>query len=432
MPATSTRPPEPDAIAGPAEGKLLLVIPSVLEAGTGKSGQHEVLLDEHFANNLAAYLQSFQQVTIACPSQGQGINSVALSTLPGADRCRIVVLPTPYREDRYLWLRRRVSRLLADEIRRADYLLISPHAAFDWSTRAAQLAVKMGRDFDMEADAHLQDIMRSLCSAMPPGVNKLRKQAWLWLHSRAYLRVMRHSSVALLQGATVFEAYRDVAPNPQKVLNVQITDADRIDAAALDAKAGAVMTGAPLRIVYTGRAIDIKGPFEWIAALAMLRQAGVAFQADWYGDGDLLPQMREQTAAAGLADCVTLHGNVERSRAIAALREAHICLFCHQTEESPRCLLEAIASGAALVGYSSRYAQDLVERGGGLFTRTGDVPALARTLQGVDADRFHLAQLMRAAVTSSQRFDRHGAIAQRIALIRKFVHPPVAPAGTAH
>lgn len=410
-----------------SDGSLLLVIPSVLDAAGG-----EVRLDEHFANNLAAYLEHFRQVTVACPSQPQGVNSVALSRLSGAERCRIVVLPTPYREDRYLWLRGRVSRLLTEEIERADYLLISPHAAFDWSTRAAQLAVKLGRDFDMEADAHLQDIMRSLCAGMPNGPNKLRKYLWLHLHSRAYLGVLSRSSVALLQGATVFDAYRNVAPNPHKVLNVQITDADRIDAAALEAKACAVLAGAPLRIVYTGRAIDIKGPFEWIGALALLQRSGTRFHADWYGDGDLLPQMREAVVASGLSGEITLHGNVERSRSIAALREAHICLFCHQTEESPRCLLEAIASGAALVGYASRYAQDLVESGGGLFTRRSDVGALAETLHRLDADRERLADLMRSALRSSLRYDRHSAIGERIALIKRFVRPPSPPRPTAN
>jgi len=421
---TMTSAPEPAVHispegAPPPGGRLLLVIPSILDAAQG-----EVRLDEHFANNLAAYLENFRQVTVACPSQPQGVNSIPLSRLPGADRCRIVVLPTPYREDRYLLQRRRVSRLLSREIQQADYLLISPHAAFDWSTRAAQLAVEMKRDFDMEADANLQDIMRSLCASMPAGLNKLRKYLWLRLHSRAYLSVLKHSRVALLQGATVFDAYRDVAPNPHKVLNVQITNEDRIGQAALDAKVRAVLAGDPLRIVYTGRAIDIKGPFEWIEALARLQQSGTRFQADWYGDGELLSRMRQAVAVAGLASHVTLHGNVERSRSIAALRDAHICLFCHQTEESPRCLLEAIASGAALVGYSSRYAQDLVESGGGLFTGRGNVGALTDTLLRIDADRRLLGELMHSAFRSSLSYDRHSAIHERIELIKKYVRPP--------
>lgn len=404
------------------KGALLLVIPGVL--GTRGSDVH---LDEHFANNLTAYLENFESVTVACAETNVTETSVALSAVPGAERCRVVILPLPYREDRYFLRRSAVIKLLRAEIDKADYLLISPHAAFDWPTLAARLAIKMGRDFDMEADWHLENVTRNIWSDMPFGPNKLRKYLWLRFHTRTYLNLMRHSSVALLQGAAVFDAYRDVAPNPHKVLNIQISDNQRISPEMLESKLRRILSGEKLRIIYTGRANYIKGPFEWIEALDMLSKSGTTFSATWFGSGELMPQMKKMVSARSLDDCIEFPGNVERSQSMESVRNADIFLFCHLTEESPRCLVEAIASGASIVGYSSVYARDLVENGGGVFVERGDVQGLAESLKRLDADREMLADLVRAAVRSSQEYDRNNAIQERIGLIKKYVRPRSAP-----
>lgn len=72
-------------------GRLLLVIPSVLSCVDGA-----IALDRHFANNLEAYLDAFDHVTVACPlGPGGQINLVSLNSLPGRERTSVVVVPEP-------------------------------------------------------------------------------------------------------------------------------------------------------------------------------------------------------------------------------------------------------------------------------------------------------------------------------------------------
>lgn len=400
-------------------GKLLLVIPPVLaEAPEGP------LLDEHFGNNLRAYLGSFEKVTIACSARAPGENMVSLNEIPGAERSSIIVLPEAYREDRFCRKYRKVRRLLRAEINAADYLLISPHAAFDWSTLAARIALKMGRDYNMEADWNLQNVVQSQLRQMKFGLKRLRRTLWHHVHSHYYLDSMRRSRLSLLQGAAVLEAYKNVAPNPHKVFNVQITDADRIADDAFSQKIARVRSGAPLRIAYAGRAIAMKGPGDWQECLREAYGMGLNATATWVGDGDMLSSLRSSVVDSGLSERIFYPGSAPRNEAFEALRDAEIFLFCHLTDESPRCLIEALTAATPIVGYESFYACDLVsERGGGEFVPLGDWRALSDLLIRLDQDRERLAMMLQAARESSLLYDRDKAIAYRIQLMKKYLRP---------
>ncbi|MEP6785170.1 MAG: glycosyltransferase [Sphingomonadales bacterium] len=407
------------------KGELLLVIPTVIE-----NWNKNLDLDADFANNLSAYLEAFDIVTVACPLPSSAAhnnfpNTVTLDSVLGWERVRIIPLPHPYREDRYLRHKRLVVRLLRSEIDRADYLLISPHSAFDWSTLGAELAIEMGRSYDMEADWSLQSVAKSNWSNTKFGPNKLRKYLWMTWHARHYLRCMRHSSVALLQGQDVYEAYKDIAPNPQKVLNVQVTPDDYIGNDELAEKLARIERGDPLIINYAGRVIQMKGPADWVDALVRAAQAGVDFRATWFGEGDLLEQMRTKVAAVRLTDKVSFPGKVDRPVAMASLRASDMFLFTHKTAESPRCLVEALAAACPITGYHSRYAADLVaDRGGGSFVPLDDWSALGDTVIALNSDRPRLVQLVRDAYHTAALYDRDAAIAHRIDLIRTYVTPP--------
>ena len=56
-------------------------------------------------------------------------------------------------------------------------------------------------------------------------------------------------------------------------------------------------------------------------------------------------------------------------------------MFCHKTPESPRNLIEALVSGAPIVGYDSPFPRDLIAaHGGGVLTPLNDVNALVDSL----------------------------------------------------
>jgi colanic acid/amylovoran biosynthesis glycosyltransferase len=398
-------------------GRLLMVTPPVIVASP-----RGLRIDPHFANNLSGYLTRVDRVTVACsvakPGPGSGIsNSLPLEGMSDRDRIDVIVLPEPYREDRYIRHRAAVARSLRREIERCEYLSFAPHAPFDWATLAAKIARQTGRGYDIEADWDMANVSWMLWSTMKWGPNKFRKYVWFKIFLRNFDRCMAHSSVALLQGADVFAAYRDIAPNPYKVLNVQVAGDDFVPPSVLVDKIKRVYAGEKMQICYAGRATDMKGPFDWLSAIRRLTEGGVQLKATWFGGGDRLERMRDFVSEHGLAAIVSLPGDVDRAEVIEAVRQSHLFLFCHLSNESPRCVVEALANGTPIIGYDSLYVRDLATGGGGEFASLGDWGNLAKIVAGLDGDRARLASLIRGAAKSAELFDRDKAIERRIGLI---------------
>lgn len=409
-----------------SSGTLLLVIPPVVElADSGYA------LDGDFANNLRAYLRSFGHVTVACPAIPQSphnglVKTVPFSTIEDRERLTFIPLPYTYREDRHLIHYLRTRAILREEVQKADYLLFSPHAVFDWSTLAAKIAISTGRSFDMEADGDGYNISRLQISKMPFGLKKVRQILLAEHYKRVYLNCLSKSSVALLQGQEVFDAYSALSPNPRKVLNVQVTQSDIISPEELDMKLKGQKKGLPITITYAGRAIERKGPLDWLNAIHWLIGQGIELHATWYGEGPLLPEMQETVTRLGIGLFVDLAGAVPRSELMLAQRRSDIFMFCHKAIESPRCLVEALACGCPIVGYGSPFARDLVaERGGGEFVEIDDWQGLAAKVAQLVNDRAQLVKLTSEAAHSARLYDRDSAIQHRIDLIKKFVKPPI-------
>jgi len=180
-------------------GKLLMVIPPVVHV---VHGNYEVEAD--FSNNLRMYLINFDHVTFACPplltQKDSGIiRSLPLHTVENCSRLTYIPLPYAYREDRYLRYYLTTKKLLRSEIGRADYLLFSPHAKYDWSTLANLLAIKMKRSYGFESDWNHESVTRLYLQSMPFGLSKIRKTLWAYSLSRNRRKCLSNSSVALLQ-----------------------------------------------------------------------------------------------------------------------------------------------------------------------------------------------------------------------------------------
>ncbi|TCP37152.1 glycosyltransferase involved in cell wall biosynthesis [Sphingomonas sp. BK235] len=411
-----------DAVRTPDEptGALLLVIPAVATLADGR-----VRLDGDFANNLKGYLTAFATVTVMCPPVQSSYTFPSLidpAELDGADRLRILLLPIPYREDRYLLKRGAVIRQLDAEIARADCILLSPHAPFDWSVLAADRCIRLHKPYNMEADWDGPAMWRFMLANMPRGLKRWRKRSSYWWFGRGYRRALTHSTIALLQGGDVYEGLAPLAPRPFMVLNVQVTREEHIDAPTLAEKIERVRAGAPLSLVYAGRADEIKGPLEWLETVARLRDAGLDFVATWAGDGPMLAQMRRFVAERDLGDRCRLLGTVSRPEARALIEQADLFLYCHMTRESPRCLVEALALGSPIVGFGSAYSRGLVApHGGGRFVAIGDSAALATEVEALAHDRAALAQLIDDAARSGALLERDVAIAERIRLMKSYL-----------
>lgn len=385
-------------------------------------------IDDQTAQGLVRWCENFDSIAyagISVPAaemaQQSSITWTPIASLPCASRIEIIAMPHAYRIGDFVATYRRSRALLAKQITESRYLCYTLGALFgDWGGVAALESIRQRRDFAVWFDRVEHEVMRSDLPSLPL---KRRVKQTLSIPAMQYYHrhLTRRSRLGLFQGKDCFEHYRRFADKAFCMYDTHTQDSDFIDAAALDKKIADVGAGSPLRLCYAGRAADMKGPFDWLEALAKLRDAGAPFTATWWGDGPLLEAMQHQVKALSLTAQVELKGFVsDRTVLLSAMKSAHLFLFCHKTPESPRCLIEALVCGTPIIGYGSAYARDLVAtHGGGRFVDVGDIQGLADLLLTLHRDRTALQGEIGRAALAGLPFDEKTVYRERANLIRE-------------
>lgn len=413
------------SINEPREKNYMLVLPTNFVRRDGA-----LFIDQDFSENLQVFLDYFDTISIyshvSDPSEDGMLASVTpFSSIPNASRIDFVELPEPYREDRYFLKRNEVAAKLQKGFDRAFVVQCTPHAPFDWPTMASSLLSKQKVPFAIQSDWDKWTTTKSIYTEVKGPLQKLRK----YIHARLFLKnfrdILRNTSVALLHGNDVYEGSKNLTPNPQLIHNPSVTAGDQIDKQMLEVKKKSVRTGQPLQITYAGRTEPMKGPLEWLDVLSLLKDKGVEFEAVWFGTGSLEQQFLERLQQLNLNTQVRYEGKVSREVIYDRLYGTDIFLFCHQTRESPRNLIEALACGAPIVGYSSPYAEDLTARyGGSVLHEVGNTAAVAKSIAGLDQDRERLSQTFESAAQSGKQYTREGALAERAELMIDYASIP--------
>ncbi|MEE7457055.1 hypothetical protein MPAR168_19070 [Methylorubrum populi] len=410
----------------PGPGSVLLVTHVPLRRIGGR-----LCLDEQTCAGLERWGENFTRITFTGIDAGEGASADIqasavwrpVADLACANRLTVIALPEAYRLLPFAQHYSSTRRRLAEAIRASRYLCYTLGSlAGDWGGVAALESIRQGRPYAVWFDRVEHAVIRRT-SAGAPFRRRLKNALSLPLMVRYHHRLIARSALGLFQGRDTFGAYAPRARHPFCVYDTHTTRADLIPEEAVAEKAKTLLGGAPLNLVYVGRASAMKGPLDWLETLRLARGAGLRFTATWWGDGPMLGAMRARAEDLGLADCVALPGfEGDRERLLAAMRGAHLLLFCHLTPESPRCLIEALVCGTPLLGYASPYSEDLVARdGGGRLSAMDDPAALAAHLVALDGDRAGLATMVQAAARTGTRFDEETVYRERADLLRRYL-----------
>jgi glycosyltransferase involved in cell wall biosynthesis len=405
------------------DAELLLVLPVCF-------GQDErgLLFELQACNGIERWLENFSTIRLICPvvaaDEMRALHSTVwkpIAEIVGAERVQFLPLPFVTSPLGYWWVAGRSRAVIREAIGGSRYLsfALGGQTFGDWGAAACLEAQELRRPYSVWTDA----VQHRLCMASAVGSDPLRRlKAWFRCRMlyRAAWRCISGASLGLFHGASCYAAYAPWCKNSYVVHNVNAKPGDAISSEELEAKCAASLSDDRLRIIYAGRADAIKGPLDWIAAMAQLRERGVKFQATWLGDGPLLAEMRDEIARHGLGEWVLLPGFIsDRDHLFAQLRAAHVLVFCHTTPESPRNLVEALICGCPIVGYRSDFAEELVgEIGGGMFVPVGDVDGLVEKLVRLSSDRAGLVSLIRSAASSGKRFNDVAVFRHRSELIK--------------
>ncbi|WP_245568893.1 glycosyltransferase [Nocardia concava] len=149
----------------------------------------------------------------------------------------------------------------------------------------------------------------------------------------------------------------------------------------------------PLRALWCGRLSPEKRPLEAIEVARLVDNCTL----DIYGSGPLTEDARKAITAANLSHRVHLHGEVDQSACLTAMRTHDVLLLTSDCDTQGMVLLEAVAMGLPVL-YCDPELSETVPEDGGIRTPTPSVQSFATELAGLAADRTRL-RLMRKALS---------------------------------
>jgi GalNAc-alpha-(1->4)-GalNAc-alpha-(1->3)-diNAcBac-PP-undecaprenol alpha-1,4-N-acetyl-D-galactosaminyltransferase len=170
-------------------------------------------------------------------------------------------------------------------------------------------------------------------------------------------------------------------------------------------------------IAAVGRLLAKKGFSDLIEALAKLGQPAAGWSLMVVGDGSERVELEAQAARLGVGDRVVFAGTHPEPWELLA--NASIFVLCSQHEGYPNALLEAMASGCAVVAADCRYGpSEMIEHQvSGLLYPVGDVDRLARHLDALVRDPAMRLSLARESTAWASRQTTDEAVTRWLELI---------------
>jgi glycosyltransferase involved in cell wall biosynthesis len=148
------------------------------------------------------------------------------------------------------------------------------------------------------------------------------------------------------------------------------------------------------RILCAARLCSWKGHHDLLAALALLRERGIAFACDLAGDGELRDEVTATIARLDLGAMVRMLGNVPHPELVRRLAAGEYDVFALASTERPGehegipvAVMEAMAAGLPVVATATGSLDELVGREHGFLVPQRDPEALARALATLLADQ---------------------------------------------
>jgi glycosyltransferase involved in cell wall biosynthesis len=158
--------------------------------------------------------------------------------------------------------------------------------------------------------------------------------------------------------------------------------------------------GAPLRIGYVGRVVELqKRVMDFLGLASELRKDGVSYELHIIGDGDERPKLEETFRQNDFGNEVKFWGWLAQAEVAKKLAVLDVFVLLSDYEGLPVALLEAMGQALAPVvtRIPSGHTQLIRDGENGFLFAVGDVAAAARHLAIMANDHALLQQLRRRA-----------------------------------
>ncbi|KRS10812.1 hypothetical protein XM53_18890 [Roseovarius atlanticus] len=222
----------------------------------------------------------------------------------------------------------------------------------------------------------------------------MRRKQWAWKTERVRRRLIKLSAGLQCNGTPTFDAYRPICPEAFLYFDNRVREMDVITPQELRRKAEQLRQGAPLRLVFGGRFVPMKGALYLPEVARELRDHGVPFQLAIYGTGPDEPALRSAIERYALQDHVTIHAPIDfRSGWVPFLKEVpDLFVCCHPQGDPSSTYSEVSSCGVPIAGFDNEAFCGFQRlSGAGFLAPMKDAGKLAQVIAELHADRERLA-----------------------------------------
>jgi phosphatidylinositol alpha-1,6-mannosyltransferase len=184
----------------------------------------------------------------------------------------------------------------------------------------------------------------------------------------------------------------------------------------------------PLKLLCVGRLIERKGQHHLIDAVKRLTDEGIDVRLDLVGEGDARPANEAQVARLRLTDRIRFLGYVPREEIVRHYAAAHIFVLPSYNEGMSVALLEAMASGLAVLVTPTGGTPELVQpEVNGLIFDWAAVAELTAHLRRLAQDRALVRRMGEASRRRATDFSWETASQRYGEIFTQLVRVPSAP-----
>lgn len=241
------------------------------------------------------------------------------------------------------------------------------------------------------------------------------------LSAIARRRSMKGAAGLQCNGTPTFEAYKARTPRPLLYFDSRVTGDMVVREDVLERRLGHLLAEGearkPLRLVFSGRLIEIKGVRHLPEVAAGLCTLGVDFTMDICGGGVLEEPLKARIAALGLGGRVRMRGTLDFKTKLMPLvtEETDLFVCCHLQGDPSCTYLETMSCGVPIVGYGNSSMRGFAELAPVAWYVPGyRAEALAALIAKLDRDRARIARAAREARAFSLRHTFENTMKMRI------------------
>lgn len=195
---------------------------------------------------------------------------------------------------------------------------------------------------------------------------RLWRIIWAYSQEKKQRKAIAMADGLQCNGTPTYEEYKRLNRNPLFFFDTRISEDMLATEADIEMRTENRSQDMPLRLVFSGRLIKMKGADHLIEVAKELKQLKVKFEMFISGAGELEEMMHQQIATNKLSDCVKMLGVPDFKTEFFPFVKQNIDLFvcCHRQGDPSCTYIETMSCGVPIVGYANEAFQGIAEMSG--------------------------------------------------------------------